>query len=73
MTLPPLPTADIPRGCDYGESTYTADQMQAYAQAAVHEALKDFAGGVRVKIPTETMEQEIQSHVRRAVLAERAR
>lgn len=34
MTLPPLPPADIPRGCDYGESTYTADQMRAYAEAA---------------------------------------
>lgn len=37
--LPPLPEPEVPQGYDYGERTYTASQMRAYAAEAVRLAL----------------------------------
>lgn len=50
---------------------YERSMWVAAADAVQAAERERWIGGVRVQIPTETMEQEIQAHVRRAVSAER--
>ncbi len=60
--------------CGKLEATlYTADQMRAYAAAAVAAERERWIGGVRVQIPTETMEAEFTAQRRIGVNRERER
>ena len=63
--LPPLP---LPA---YEAYYYSAVQMRAYATATVAREREKWIGGIKVSFPTDAMEQEIASHVRRAVGRER--
>lgn len=70
--LLPLPKEECLCGQDnvFG---YTADQMLAYAAACVAAERDRWIGGVRVKVPTETMEQEFTAQRRMGINQERGR